>query len=412
MFFRPLSRRALGAVRPQDLLTDEAANRHPLGWGPYQVDEWIPGDHISLSRNPNYFRAGEGLPRFGRLVFRFVQPGKPAVDALQAGECDFLDETALAEGDLAELTGLQKEGKLKLVSGVGSAWEGLVFNTAAPVPIPSVDGKKPPASAPPVFARKEVRQAVIQCLDRQALAARFSPAPVVPDSYAPPGFPLTAADVTHWELNPQMAARLLDAAGWVDAGGRRVAKGIAGLTDGTPLAFSLLSAEDPNQAAVAQAAAEWLRTCGLQVEVKRLPWDQLTASGPDGVVFGRKFDLAGFAWSAAVEPACFIYTSSEIPGPYPDQPKGWGGANAGGYSNPEFDLACAQALNTPWDSPEHVAAHAQAQRIFAQDLPAVPLFLHARLAAARPDFCPFEFDAWSTSALAGLESFDYGKECR
>ena len=47
-----------------------------------------------------------------------------------------------------------------------------------------------------------------------------------------------------------------------------------------------------------------------------------------------------------MEPACFLYTSEEIPGPYPQYPKGWGGANASGYSNLQFDLACRQALNS------------------------------------------------------------------
>ena len=57
------------------------------------IDEWTGEDHISLSRNSNYFRSSEGLPYFDRLVFRFVGGAEQALAALLAGECDYLDET-------------------------------------------------------------------------------------------------------------------------------------------------------------------------------------------------------------------------------------------------------------------------------------------------------------------------------
>ena len=44
----------------------------PSAGDAYTIEEWTPGDHISLVKNPNYFRAAEGLPAFDRLTFRFV----------------------------------------------------------------------------------------------------------------------------------------------------------------------------------------------------------------------------------------------------------------------------------------------------------------------------------------------------
>ena len=43
-----------------------------MGWGPYTVKEWVKGDHIELEKNPLYFRAGEGLPAFDKLIYRFL----------------------------------------------------------------------------------------------------------------------------------------------------------------------------------------------------------------------------------------------------------------------------------------------------------------------------------------------------
>ena len=128
-------------------------------------------------------------------------------------------------------------------------------------------------------------------------------------------------------------------------------------------------------------------------------------------MFGRNFSMAQFAWITSLDPPCFLYTSSEIPGPYPDFPRGWGGANVSGYSNPEFDQACRQALFSLPDSPEHTEAQRQAQAIFAEDLPAIPLYTRSKLVVTRPDMCGVLVDPSSGSALWNLETFNYGKDC-
>ncbi len=63
-FFTPLPRHAWGSIQPQDLPTAEISSRSPIGWGPYRIDEWTSGDHITLSRNPTYFRSAEGSASF------------------------------------------------------------------------------------------------------------------------------------------------------------------------------------------------------------------------------------------------------------------------------------------------------------------------------------------------------------
>jgi peptide/nickel transport system substrate-binding protein len=113
----------------------------------------------------------------------------------------------------------------------------------------------------------------------------------------------------------------------------------------------------------------------------------------------------------SLEPPCYLYTLQEIPGAYPEFPKGWGGANPSGYSNPDFDRACQQALFTLPEMPEHRQAHYLAQSIFTEDMPVLPLYQRLKLVAARPDFCGLALDSSTESGLWNLESLNYGEGC-
>jgi peptide/nickel transport system substrate-binding protein len=148
------------------------------------------------------------------------------------------------------------------------------------------------------------------------------------------------------------------------------------------------------------------------MEISTLPAGDLFAPGPDGPLFGRQFAMAQYAWPAAIEPPCYLYTTRQIPGPYPEYPLGWGGANASGFSSAELDQACRQALNSLPDQPEHANAHFQAQAVFAEELPSLPLFLRSTYLASRPDLCGLAADASATNALWNLEMLDYGDGCQ
>ncbi len=122
--------------------------------------------------------------------------------------------------------------------------------------------------------------------------------------------------------------------------------------------------------------------------------------------------MAQIGWVSTGEPPCFLFTTQEIPGPYPDYPRGWGGANASGYSNSEFDVTCQRALSTLPDSPDYQVAHSQAQMIFLDDLPAIPLYLRLKVLATRADMCSTSLDTLQGTNLWSIETFDYGEGCR
>jgi peptide/nickel transport system substrate-binding protein len=108
----------------------------------------------------------------------------------------------------------------------------------------------------------------------------------------------------------------------------------------------------------------------------------------------------------SLEPQCSWFTSSQIP----DESNRWVGTNISGYKNPVFDAACQKALQTVSTDPEY-AFHQEAQAVFAADIPSVPLYLRLKVAATRPDFCGFTLDPSASSALADIETFDYGAAC-
>ena len=89
---------------------------------------------------------------------------------------------------------------------------------------------------------------------------------------------------------------------------------------------------------------------------------------------------------------------------------GWSGQNIGGFVDQEFDQACNPALNSLKGQPEYIAAHHEAQRIFAEQLPVLPLFQPLKVAAARPDLCNFEVDPTGYQYW-NIEEFDYGEGC-
>jgi len=141
--------------------------------------------------------------------------------------------------------------------------------------------------------------------------------------------------------------------------------------------------------------------------VKTAAPQEMYAAAPDGELFGRKFDMAQIAWQAGPTTPCEMFTSAQIPSPKNQ----WMGINLGGFASPAFDAACSAALVASPDSAGYQDASTAVQKIFADELPAIPLYFHLKIAAARPDFCGLDMDVSSRSALRAIESFDIGQDC-
>ncbi|MEY4222698.1 MAG: hypothetical protein RL334_1340, partial [Chloroflexota bacterium] len=371
----PLARHAYGNLDAAQLLADEQANRAPLGWGAFRVAQWEPG-LLRLVRNKYYFRAAEGLPRVDEVHFRTLPDESVALSAVAGGECQIAvrDSWEAWEDSADALLAAQSSGQLAVQLVPGPVLEQLGFG------ILMAPGMQRKAGAD-LFQAVALRQALAHCVDREALAdaaqwgqgsaaAGFVPA-AQPLQPAPAGSALPEFDVERGQA-------LLQDAGWLPAGdsGVRFKQGRA-LRLRYAVNFPL-----SNSGFLRQAVAELLRTqlraCGVDLQVQPFTSADLYGEFPAGVLFGRQFDLAQFAWLQPGEPRCELFTSAELPGAANP-----GGSNYTGYRSAAYDSACSTARCARTRAAAQ-AAHAAAQQQLIDELPALPLFFRLRIGVAQP----------------------------
>lgn len=78
---------AVGLIgSPTALQADEQAfNQMPVGAGPFEVVEWVPDDHVTMKRNPDYW--GEA-PAYETLTFRVLPDPQARENALRSDQLD------------------------------------------------------------------------------------------------------------------------------------------------------------------------------------------------------------------------------------------------------------------------------------------------------------------------------------
>ncbi len=410
-FWSPLPKHLWSQLSVDTIADVDDTSRTPLGWGPYVIQEWAAGDHITLTKNPHYFRAAEGLPKFDTLTFRFTADPEAAVSDLLSGTCDILDPSVELDGQASLLRSLAGQNQLQALFTPIPVMEQLAFGIR---PAAYDNGYDPDHDRFDYFGDVRVRQAVALCLDRQKIVDSvlygLSSAPA---SYVPAEYPLYNPDVRTYSFDISTASALLDQAGWQDTDKKpatpRQALGVQNVPNGTPLELNYVTTGAAQRVQVSTILADSLAQCGIKLNVKYLDQTALYAAGPDGLLFGRNFDLAEFAMgSTGVEPPCEWFSSSEVP----TEANHWVGTNVSGYSNPAFDAACRAAQQSLADEPAHATSYRQAQSIFAEDLPVIPLYWRVKVAAARPQVCHFSLDPTASSALWNIEAFDIGMACQ
>jgi peptide/nickel transport system substrate-binding protein len=381
-FWTPLPAHAWRTYKTAELPQQAAVARVPLGYGPYVIDQWTPGDSIRLLPNPHYYRADEGLPYFDEITFRFVnnQNVIQVLDMLENGECDVLTRELYPERSLTRLREMDQAGVAKLYLSTAARWEHLTFNAAPP----------PDYAAPSFFADVRTRQAAAACINRQRLVDEVQDGlGALSVTYLPTNHPLYAADTSTPHLfDPAHGQALLDEVGWRDANGDgiREAHSIPGIVEGTPFQVLYRIPESVARRSAADLITADLAACGIQVNVETYPPAEFYTSGPGTPMSGRHFDLLSFAWLTQIEPTCSLYATAAIP----SDANYWEGDNVAGYTSAEYDAACAQTQAALPDEAAYRAAHREAQRLFSADLPALPLYWYVNVYVARPDLQGFQ----------------------
>jgi peptide/nickel transport system substrate-binding protein len=410
MFWIPLPEHMLGDLPPTQLATSDLAARQPLGWGPYVISEWVAGEYIRLQKNDHYFRSEEGYPRFDRIIYRFIgQDSGASLAALASGQCDLVERSSDPQTDLDLVSDLLNSTDILAESSASPEIYQLVFGVK---PASHDDGYNAAFDRLDFFRDPATRRALATCIDRQALNGQvFAGSAGLASISDMLGNQAGGAGEALPVYNLAAAAELLTQAGWVDNDGDpatpRLSVNVIGVPTGSPLSLKLLTPSDFTSIAIASGAADSLRKCGIDVSITAVPFSELYAPGPDGLVFGRSFDLALINWQYSLVPACYLFTTPQIPG----TGNYWIGGNVAGYSNNEFDIACSGLMKAMPGDGDYELYLQKAVEYFSKDWPAIPLFKLPKLVLARPDFCAFTFDPFARSDLTNLELFDYGPGC-
>jgi len=307
-FWTPYPEHLWSQYTAAELVEAEESSLRPTGWGPYVIDEWVKGDHISLHKNPNYFRADEGLPKFDNLVYRFVGENSNAnIAAVLSGECDIVDQTSGLDDQSELLLELQGSGQLQATFVTGTVWEHVDFGIQN---ISYDDGYDVAAGDRyDFFSDVKVRQAFAMCMDRQQVVDTvLYGQSIVLDTYLPPQHPLFNANVKHYDYDPEAAKALFAEAGWTDSDGDGYLD-----KDGQVLEVAYETTSAALRQSVTEIIAQSLEGCGVKVNLNYYPAGEWFADGPDGKLFGRLFDLGEFAWLTGVEPPCDLYITDQVP---------------------------------------------------------------------------------------------------
>jgi peptide/nickel transport system substrate-binding protein len=411
-FWAPAPKHIWGQFSAAELQTIDVASRTPMGWGPYAIQEWLAADHITLTKNPNYFRAADGFPKFDTLIYRFIADPNSAISELAAGRCDVLDPTVHLDGQAELLQQMQDSGELQasFAPGMTIEWLGIGIKPASyDDGYDAVFGK----DRADIFSDLRTRQGIALCLDRKKVVDTvLFGLTTVPNTFLPTNHPLYNESAASYEFDPAAGIALLEEAGWRDTDGNpatpRQAVAVRNVGPGTPLLLNYYTTTATQRRQVVEILTQSLSQCGIGLNAQYFSQNDLYSPGPVGPLFGRQFDLIEFAMGVnGVEPPCEWFTTSQIP----TAANHWIGTNMSGYSNPEYDAACAAARQALPDEPAYAASYRQAQLTFASDLPSIPLYYRLRVAAARPDLCHFDLDP-SGSPLWNIEAFDYGPSCQ
>jgi ABC-type transport system substrate-binding protein len=160
-------------------LADTSGRATPIGTGPFVFKEWLPGDHFTATRNPNYWRTG--LPYLDSITFRPIPDAISRGNGLQAGDFDLMHSSdAQNVADFLDRPGFHQVNDRDAVIGEPDQ-NFIMLNTAVP-PLNDL----------------RVRQALAYATDQQRVIATLynsltppaaGPFPAGSPYFGPTGFP-------------------------------------------------------------------------------------------------------------------------------------------------------------------------------------------------------------------------------
>ena len=346
-------------------------NRNSIGTGPFMLTEWVPGDHLTFSKNP-YYRE-EGKPYLDSVIIKILPSREVGMQLLGTGEIHALWD--LTEANFPELQQLEGQG-VSFVSTVTGENELLSLNFGAN------DGTAPadPSTAPhPILYDLKVRQALQYAIDKQQIVDALLYGNVnAGNSAVPVGTFACPQPVSEFSL--EKANALLDEAGWtVGADGIREKDGVRmSLKIATTTGNQLREQTE-------QVLAEMLKAAGIELVIENVPSDVLFAGWEsDGMRDHGTYDIVMYTTGPSTDPDSHLYSSfhsSEIP----TADNEGTGANFSRYINADVDAWLDEA-GTITDTAARKELYCNVIKQVNADLPRIYLYERLSIMGHRNEF--------------------------
>ena len=319
-----------------------------LYFGPYRITEKQTGARIVLEPNPTWW--GEA-PHFRKVVVQIIENTAALEANLLSGSIDYI------AGEL----GLTLDQGLAFAKRHGGDYD-IAFKPSLVYEHIDLNLENP------FLADLRVRRALILALDRAAITEKlFEGRQPVADSFVHPLDWIHSEETPRYARDLARANALLDEAGW----SRRAGDGIRVNGAGARLSFELMTTAGSRARELVQQVlqSQW-REAGIGIRIR---------NEPARVFFGetvtkRRFTaMAMFAWLSAPESVPRLTLHSDH---ITTAENNWSGQNYTSYRNPEVD-ELLDAIETELDRDKRRVLWARLQRLYAEDLPVIPLFFRA-----------------------------------
>lgn len=332
----------------------------PLSNGPYLLEEWIVGDHLTFVRNPNYYEKGK--PVIDKIIVRIVPDSSVRKTMLINGDADL--DMWTTEGMLHDL---KDEPNVEISTSPNNRWVMRLFlNLAA-------RGTTDPAATPhPILSDVRVRKAIRMAINVEELSKEIFlgySKPIWTEFFREPYI----CNIPQPKYDPEAAKALLEEAGWSDQDGDGVREchGCQAASEGDLMEMELITYAEYGELLelTQQLIGEMLGEIGMKLNLTIMEGSVMWATSAEGGIEQTgNFDINlwddGFFGN---NPTDFLWELYHSASAEPDM--GW---NVGRWINPEFDTLLEQSYTL--DETVRKDLFCQMATILDEEVPVILLF--------------------------------------
>ena len=271
-----------------DLADHEFSFEPTVFSGPFMLKEWVEGDHITLVKNPDYWK---GAPHLDGITWRVVANQAAEREMIETGEVDIIDL------DYKYLTEIEQIEHIDIFKFSRTAYVGICLqqgNPENPQPRLNEDGSvNEDHGMHPILGSKQVRQALTMATDRMSIINKVRMGQATPlHAHIVPAYGWAYnAELEPRGYDPEKAAAMLKEAGWVLEEGAeyRICRDCGTAQDGTPMKLKLqANAGNENRENTLVLIQQQWGEVGVEVEIETIEWnpylDTLLGQAFDAIV--------------------------------------------------------------------------------------------------------------------------------